>query len=277
MPNGTQPSRANPIGNPGYPGYTSSNGPNWVDFLTVQYNQSFLKTYNLAYGGATVDSSLVGEYLPTVLDFRQQVNEEFIPDYVVRKTTRWTSRNTLFAAFFGINDVGNSYGSSATGVNATLNSEIFAVYSSLVDQIYQAGGRNFLFLNVPPVDRAPLTTAQGSTTEQHERADIAAFNLKIAALATNLSRTYADTTVFMFDANAIFTEILDDVTSYSQTAGIKNTTAYCTAYQGGTASMDTFDTDCGVPVNEYFWLNSLHPLYMVHNATASQIAALLEL
>ena len=25
-----QPSRANPLGNPAYPGYTASNGPNWV-------------------------------------------------------------------------------------------------------------------------------------------------------------------------------------------------------------------------------------------------------
>jgi hypothetical protein len=35
---GTQPSSTNPLGNPTYPGGTASNGPNWVGFLTVKYN-----------------------------------------------------------------------------------------------------------------------------------------------------------------------------------------------------------------------------------------------
>ena len=52
-----QPSRANPLGNPDYPGYTASNGPNWVDFLTTTYNETFLETINLAYGGATVGAT----------------------------------------------------------------------------------------------------------------------------------------------------------------------------------------------------------------------------
>ena len=55
----TQPSLGNPLGNPPYPGYTSSNGPNWVDYLTVKYNQSLVETYNIAFGGATIDSDLV--------------------------------------------------------------------------------------------------------------------------------------------------------------------------------------------------------------------------
>ena len=45
-----QPSIHIPLGNPAYPGYTASNGPNWVDFMTTTYNNSFMKTINLAYG-----------------------------------------------------------------------------------------------------------------------------------------------------------------------------------------------------------------------------------
>lgn len=55
----TPPSPTNPLGNPGYPGWTSANGPNWVGYLTVKYNDSLLQTYNLADGGATVDADLV--------------------------------------------------------------------------------------------------------------------------------------------------------------------------------------------------------------------------
>lgn len=67
---GPQPSIGNPLGNPAYPGHTASNGPNWVDYLTTKYNHTLVLAYNLAYGGATVDSSLVTPYLPTVLSLK---------------------------------------------------------------------------------------------------------------------------------------------------------------------------------------------------------------
>lgn len=109
--NGAQPSEANPLGNPPYPGYTSSNGPNWVDFLTTTWNKSYIETVNLAYGGATVDSALVRPYRPTVLSVQQQINEEYIPVYSGSNSSfKWRPNDTLFAIFIGINDVGNAYG-----------------------------------------------------------------------------------------------------------------------------------------------------------------------
>jgi len=266
--NGTQPSSSNPLGNPPYPGYTSSNGPNWVDFLTVKYNKSLIETYNLAYGGATVDSSLVAQYEPTVLDFVQQVNDEFIPTYVEKKTAAWTSANSLFAAFFGINDVGNSYSQQ----NATLNADIFKVYSSLVEKLYNTGARNFLFINVPPVNLSPLTQANGASAQALEAADIKDFNSKLASLATNLMARHRDATVFVFDANKLFSQVLANPDSYSQTAIYKNTTTYCAAYENGTPAENTLIASCGIPVNEYFWLNTLHPTYPMQDVLAQQIA-----
>jgi len=96
----TQPSISNPLGNPEYPGYTSSNGPNWVDFLTTEYNESLIQTLNLAYGGATVDSDLVAPYLPTVLSMEDQVVQEFMPFYANQTNDLfpWTSETTVFAS-----------------------------------------------------------------------------------------------------------------------------------------------------------------------------------
>lgn len=96
---GPQPSVSNPLGNPPFPGYVSSNGPNWVDFLTLIYNKTFVKTINLAYGGATVDSALVAPYIPTVLSVKQQVEEEFLPLYARQsKGFEWKGSDTLFAS-----------------------------------------------------------------------------------------------------------------------------------------------------------------------------------
>jgi len=267
-----QPNAANPLGNPPYPGYTAVNGPNWVDFLTTTYNQSFIETYNLAYGGATVDSDLVAEYLPTVLDFRQQVNTEYIPYYSTKKAATWTSADSLFAMFFGINDVGNSYSKQ----NATLNGLIFNVYSGLVDELYKTGARNFLFLNVPPTNLAPLITAYGPYTMALAAADIADFNDRLSAMVYNLTDTYKDATAFIFDTNRVFSQVLEYPASYPQTAGYKNTTAYCDAYMNGTPTEDYFNATCGVPVNQYFWLNSLHPTYPMMDVVGQQVVQELE-
>ena len=72
----------------------------------------------------------MAQYLPIVLDFIQQVNDEFIPDYV-DKDVPWTASNTLFATFFGINDVGNSYGQK----NASLNADIITVYTAQLELV----------------------------------------------------------------------------------------------------------------------------------------------
>ncbi|TVY46295.1 Acetylesterase [Lachnellula occidentalis] len=273
---GTQPTPTNPLGNPTYPGYTASDGPNWVDYLTVEYNASTLLTYNLAYGGATIDSTLVAPYLPTVSSVSDQIQNEWVPTYVSKPSSApWASDNTIFTIFDGINDVGNSW-SKGVSATTTLNAQIFSVFSGLVEKLYTSGARNFAFINVPPVDRAPLTLVQSTSNQAMEKADITAWNAALLNLAKSLKSNHSDVNIFTVDANALFTKVLDNPASYPQTALYKNTTAYCDAYENGTPATDTFDPSCGIPVNEYFWLNSLHPTYPVHEVLAQEVARQLE-
>lgn len=128
--NGAQPSRANPLGNPAYPGYTSSNGPNWIDFLTTNWNKTFIETVNLAYGGATVDGALIQAYLPTVLSVKQQINEQYIPIYSNHPSYfNWQPESTLFTIFIGINDVNNAY---AWANKSEVYPKVIAEYTELV-------------------------------------------------------------------------------------------------------------------------------------------------
>lgn len=289
---GVQPSPTNPLGNPTYPGYTAANGPNWVDYLTVEYNASLLLTYNIAYGGATIDSALVAPYLPTVSSVAEQVENEWFPSYASKPAAApWSSNDTLFAIFDGINDVGNSwyFGLPAT---TTLNNNIFAVYRGLVDELYYVGARNFLFVNVPPVDRAPLNTATTADDQAAVKADILAWNTLLTTMAQDLKKTNPDVNIFTVDANLLFTQVLDNPASNPLTAGYLNTTSYCDAYEkwacssgriaranrqltwySGTPTEDYFDPSCGIPVNEYFWLNSLHPTYPMQDVLAEGVAA----
>ncbi|KAH4610610.1 hypothetical protein HBH82_048740 [Parastagonospora nodorum] len=269
-----QPSPSNPFGNPTFPGWTSSNGPNWVGFLTATYNQSTILTYNLASGGATVDSALVKPYAPTVVSVKEQVQTQFLPIYSSKPASApWTAESSLFAFFIGINDVGNSWYLN----NATLYEAIFAEYAGLLDQVYDTGARNFLFLDVPPVNLSPLITEKaddGYATEYEGRV-IADWNGRVANMTAQFKAKHADVTAFIHDTNALFMQVIKDPKSVEQTAGYKNTTAFCKAYANGTPTWYSKDASCDYPVNEYLWLNDLHPTFPVHNATAASIVELL--
>lgn len=117
----------------------------------------------------------------------------------------------------------------------------------------------------------------------------------------NLALRDPDVTTISFDTNFLFTAVLDNSTEFPGTAGYLNTTKYCPAYMeyvfstyyndsnpnipidlqrglttiSGTPTLTYFYPPCGIPVNEYFWLNSLHPTYPMHDFMASQIVKLL--
>jgi phospholipase/lecithinase/hemolysin len=228
--NGAQPSTSNPFGNPAYPGYTSSNGPNWVGFLSKTYNASSILTYNMAYGGATVDSALVTPYAPTVISMKDQVRTQFLPTYGSHPATApWTSSSSLFAFFIGINDVGNSWWLN----NATLYDTIFSVYASLLDDVYATGARNFLFLSVPPVNLAPLTLNQddGGYAVEYEGKVILDWNKRLSGMVTAFQANHTGTSVFVHDTWGLFNAVIENPASYEQTAGLKNVTGYCAAYK----------------------------------------------
>jgi hypothetical protein len=128
---GPQPNPGNPLGNPAYPGATSSNGPNYVDFLSSTYNQSYIQTYCFGYGGATIDPALLpSPYGLIVQSFEQQVTESFLPFYTHGEVP-WSAEDTLFTVFFGINDVILSY----LQQNSSLNYALIKDYERLLNQV----------------------------------------------------------------------------------------------------------------------------------------------
>ena len=130
---GPQPDEVSPLGNPEFPGMTSSNGPNYVDFLTETYNLTLIETYDLGFGGATIDNKIIASAFGLeVKSFSDQVSQEFQPRYVGSNTVSWSSDDTLFTVFFGINDALQSY------ENANNDSVQYAAiksYENIVNQV----------------------------------------------------------------------------------------------------------------------------------------------
>jgi len=249
------------------PGFTASNGPNWVEFLGSTFNVTATKIFNLAYGGATTDSHLVTPYLPTVLSLVDQTNQ--FTQFLAPKPegAKWSSNNSLFAIWIGINDVGNSwYWTNVT--QAGFHNTIMNDYFAQVEQMYKAGARSFLFLTVPPVDRAPLFIEQGTNTTAAVKASIADYNKQLSQRVANFKATHRGLQqVTVFDTGNIFNTLLDN----AGPLGFVNATGYAEAYENGTPSQTT-QVAGFAPVSNYFWLNSLHPLFTVHNILARAIA-----
>lgn len=99
-----------------------------------------------------------------------------------------------------------------------------------MDDLYDVGARNFLFLNVPPIDRAPMTVEQGEDAMQLEDTMVTDWNERVAALAQDLRSNYTGTFVAEFDYHTLMGDVIDDPTIYPETAVYKNTTEYCDAY-----------------------------------------------
>ncbi|KAA1477378.1 hypothetical protein DENSPDRAFT_786570 [Dentipellis sp. KUC8613] len=237
----------------------SSNGPNWVHALTETYNSTETRLVNFAFGGATIDSALVPPYSPIVPSIVDQVSQ--FNSIVAPKPdgAKWSSDDSLFAFWIGINDVGNSF----TWTNVSHDSFHEVLIDRLfgqVESLYEHGARSFLFLTVPPTNRAPQLLVQGKKAINKIAADIADYNSKLNASAKAFQAKHDDLeTVTVFDTQPIFNTLLDN----PRTFGYVNVTGFCEAYENGTLDSATQIAPCP-PVSSYFWLNTLHPLFTVH-------------
>ncbi|KAJ5924097.1 Acetylesterase [Penicillium verhagenii] len=175
---GEQATPQDPMGNPPLGTGTTGGGINWIGDLTTADNDSLVLSYNLAVGGATIDNNIINA---GVEDMATQV-ATFLSIYGDKPgIAPWSSDNTVFGFWIGINDVGWSY---AIENATTLVPELMAVYKSLAEQIYAKGGRKFLFLNVPPTSRSPYILDQGIAASRAHAAWLAVYNeyLKLMVL-----------------------------------------------------------------------------------------------
>lgn len=193
--------------------------------MTTRHNASLLLTYNFAASGATVDNSLV----TSSIDVVSQVEDGFIPNYS-GTNQNWDAESTLFGFFIGINDIGKSY---INGNSTELHPLIFDKYEKLVEEVYEAGARNFLFLNVPPLERMPRTTQSSAAGERIplEKAAVADWNNRLGVFVNDLRDAHRDVTVFQYDTYGLFDRVMDTPERYKETAVYKNMTTYCSAYQ----------------------------------------------
>ncbi|EJD44375.1 hypothetical protein AURDEDRAFT_104001 [Auricularia subglabra TFB-10046 SS5] len=248
-----QPNDANPIGNPALPGNSNcGRRPSWTYLNTVKYNTTQLYTYNFAYGGATIDRAIVPPSSATILTVGEQLNQfqnGYTGDAPLNQVP-WTGANSLFSTFIGINDIGRSYLQDTN--HSALHDRLMASYTAAMQRIYDFGGRNFLFLNVPPTDRSPTIMSRGAADAAKYKSAVLDYNAKLDVLVTSFKESHSDVSTWLVDTHAAITKLLDDPTQY----GFRDATTYGSA-------------------EDLIWCNNYHISPAVHDYLAQEVQAAL--
>jgi len=220
------PTRDNPFGI-AFPGLTYNEQalPNWVGHFVT--GRPELLVYDYAFGGSTVS----GVKNQVLRQFAQHVGQK--PEWAP-----WTAEDTLFVTWVGINDC--SYTTDYTRTMAAL--------LTLQEALYAHGARNFLFIDVPPVDRSPAAITSSFDLSPRFKN----WNTGLRAMVSEFHGAHADVTAFVFSSWDTFTRVLDDPVGHG------------------------FPKDDVQKFGGSIWVDHLHPSSAVHKVVARGVAGFLD-
>ncbi|KAI9492836.1 hypothetical protein BDB00DRAFT_929458 [Zychaea mexicana] len=250
---------------------TTAHGPNWIQYLTNCYQglpqNCRPQLFDVAFGGSTVDRSLVAPAYDFIKDLDQQISNW---DQYVRPKVEWSPDTTLTVLWFGINDVTravkdtdgtNGTNSTKSTNDAKSNLKLGILFNKILDRYFEHLDtlhkkyqmRFFLINNVPPMDRTPSGRADADRLGPL----VNAFNDLLLGRIAYYSTLNPDVTLVHFDAHKYFGYYLDHYKEY----GFKDIENSCDKKV------------CKYPQYEYFWMNGAHPMYPVHKLLGEDITA----
>lgn len=201
-------------------------------YLTLTYNATFIRTYNIAHGAATIDRRAVPphEFLNWTHTFREQVDDIFIRNYTLHSSTAnaaWEPPSTLFAIWFGVVDISLLVQRKDFDKDNVIH--MINAYHDILSDLYKAGARHFLLLTAPPMYLSPSAHEEGANPFL-ERMLIREFNGRLYAMRKAFLDGHAEATAYIFDTHGLMTKIVEDPTCTPMTSHLRNTTENCWDY-----------------------------------------------
>ncbi|KAK6504516.1 hypothetical protein TWF506_002710 [Arthrobotrys conoides] len=242
-PWGAQPSTSNPLGNPAFPGDTTSGGANYIGLTVSTYKKSDLFAYGFGISGATIDPALAYPTQGRALDVEISM---WIQQYSNQATVGvpWTSDNTLFSLFFGVNDI--TVTMARTDMD-TYTDKILGSFMNHTNTLYSYGARKFMFINAPPVDRLPAVYGNAAI-----KTNVARWNSRLLAFAADFKNTHPGSSYVVYDTWTDYNKVLDNPTAYGLKSDVQ-----------GSGTDQT-----------YFWRDAYHPNVKMHDVMAQAISVL---
>ncbi|KAI8998626.1 hypothetical protein BD414DRAFT_453552 [Trametes punicea] len=173
--------------------------PNWVGYLVTEYSPyTKLLVYDYAIGGHTIEG------------VRKQVQVNFLPRAGEKpEWAPWRADNSLFITWIGINDCALL---GLEDIPSALD-ELFLEQ----ERLYEAGARNFLFIDVPPIHRTPVegysyVISPGlafSGTDPTFCRPYETWNANLRSHVADFATRHHDVTTLFFSSWDTFTRVLD--------------------------------------------------------------------
>ncbi|CAO3625665.1 unnamed protein product [Mucor hiemalis] len=200
---------------------TSAGGPNWVVYLSETNDWV---SWDFAYNSAPVNNTLVHQS-PSVIDISTQVHELFPKVFVsptdeisaivaskyMNNQTR-SQKSTLTTIWVGINDIDITYDWENVD---DIDSSIMYQYQALINKLINQGLNQFMLINVPPIDRAPMW--RNTQSEDIIKVRVQGYNRKLKNMIERLKYAYSSATFIEYDAWSYFNKVMDNYKDYDLT------------------------------------------------------------
>jgi len=198
-----------------YLGHNFSGSKTWQIHLSDSHNMTL---WSFATSGAVINLNITyRESFP--IDFLKQYDLFYERMSLNKKYfDRWNSKDTLFAIYLGSNDI---HEVNFLNNNKTVNENINGIIQSMfmkIEDIYKVGGRNFLILNISPLDLAPINAHQ---KHQYYENLIPYFNDGIKDAAQKLFNNHNDINIIVYDTNTEFRFIINEYQKFGFLSGKK--------------------------------------------------------
>ncbi|KAH9882627.1 hypothetical protein J1614_000863 [Plenodomus biglobosus] len=249
---------------------TAAGGPNWVEYLTGcgiapgLHDPQACKTqlWDFAYAGANTVSQ--ANFTPAhwnhTVSFAQQIQQFADDGNPALESICLDKKDALVAVWIGINDIIDL--ALLRGKNATFT-PLYETVQTLVfdnmEKVYELGYKKFLFVNLPPLDRAPTAYVDAQMVDS--------FNAIHAAHATAWQAKHKDATVLQYDVNTVWNEVLDNYKDY----GFANVTAECAGWNQPDIHANPEKYGCGAGLDTYFWYVAGHPGSRAHRVFTKRL------
>ncbi|TCD65208.1 hypothetical protein EIP91_002994 [Steccherinum ochraceum] len=254
----------------------------WPDWVAGRQYAN-VELFDFAQSGATCSQALTPRIYPAIME-----NE--LPLYTTMQKNgslpRLQAQNTLFAAWIGTNDVGAGClltGDQTPGVTLVDTTNCVAQW---VQKVYALGGRNFLFLNMAPLERAPMYQADAYPTRYWMAAKNASeFNVVMKELTTtgnalskfvltDLAKSLPAANIALFDSHSLLNDIMNNPKQYLNGTAPFNVT--------GSINPCPYPVDGAQPIfctlvngtdqDSYVWYNELHLSNQANRVVAKNVA-----
>jgi len=186
-----------------YSGANVSGGKNWPLQL-LKYHK--MKLWNFAKVGAVVDFKIVPRRGYKVSFVRQ--GDIFVDKMSEGKTfgDSWNGNSTLVAYWIGVNDIRCIKRPKDKNVDEKFDKIIKEIFQTL-EKMYNAGAKNFLIINIPPLIRHPFNSRGSYPYYEH---DTEYFNNAFLEYSEKIASNHTDANIMVYNAEEQYNYIIDN-------------------------------------------------------------------